>query len=86
MATHKNASSKPHTTTYLYNSTYKDSFEPSYKLHQKILYKTKLSISAQLHICTLHILFYTSIYENISSPDWVNSKIYPIKSYCSFLG
>ena len=38
-----------YTSTYSYNSTYKDIFAQSCYLKQKILYETKLSQSTQIH-------------------------------------
>ena len=56
-------------------------FVPACQLLQKIFYEKKLSQSTQLHTRRLHTLLYNSAYDNISAPDWINSKIDSINSY-----
>ena len=50
------------------------------QLCDKILYKTKMSKSTQLHKITLHMLLYTYTNDNISEPVSVNLKVDSIES------
>ena len=57
-------------------------FAPACYLHQKISYKEKISQYIQLNPSTIHISSYFSTYDNISTPDWMDSNIDSIKSDC----